>query len=536
MTDARGKKVRQNGFQYFILLLCLGLGGFSFDHAYTQEASKPKPVKVATPQRGKIEQKITYTGNLEADAMVDILANIPGKLTVLNVDEGDHVNKGDILAQTDSRELHLALKQAQAALKAAEAQALMIKATAQIKIEVQAEIAHASLDAAKAQLAQAQALAQAQGTSQFKQATAAVTAAEANLKKAVKGARNQEIQQAKAGVSGAKAALDNAETNFERAQTLHKKDAISDQDFDTAKAQYDTAKAQHESAVEQLSLVQAGSLQEDITAAEAQLYQAQASLALARVTVDTEDWNTQIKMARSQVRQAEANLISARKLIEIQAWKHDIAAAQAQFDQAYQQVNLAQKRLDDATITSPINGIVVKRALNLGDYAASGSGDTPILTIVKMDMLKVVFAIPEADLSNVAVGTAVNIATRQHHISGKTSFVSPIVKPETRTVEVKAEIPNPEYRLSPGMFVEVSIDFSTTDNLLLLPRDAVLNIQDRVGHVFIVTDGKARQQTVKIGLAWGEKISILEGLIDATPVIVSGHQQLADGTEILIVK
>ena len=528
--------MRQNRFQYFILLLCFGVGGLSFDYAYTQEVSKPKPVKVDTPQRGKIERKITYTGNLEADAMVNIFANIPGKLTMLNVNEGDRVNKGDVLAQTDARELHLALKQAQAALKAVEAQLSIVKATAQIKIEVQAETARASFDAAKAQLAQALALAQAQGTSQFKQATAAVTAAEANLKKAVKGARNQEIQQAKAAVSGAKAALDNARTNFERAQKLHKKEAISDHNFDNAKAQHDNAKAQHDSAVERLSLVQEGLQPEDITAAEAQLHQAQASLALARVTVETEDWKTQITMAESQVRQAEANLLSASELVKTQIWKHDIAVVEAQFDQANQQVNLAQKRLDDATITSPVNGIVVNLGLNLGDYAGSGPGGQPILTIVKMDVVKVVFTIPEIDLGNVAVGTSVRISTRQHHISGKINFVSPIVKPETRTVTIKAEIPNPEYRLKPGMFVEVSIEFSTADDSLLLPRDAVLDIQNGVGHVFVATDGKARQQTVKVGPAWGEKISIFEGVVDSTPIVVRGHQQLVDGAEILVVE
>ena len=528
--------MRQNRFQYFILLLCFGLGGLSFDYAYAQEASKPKPVKVTTPQRGKIERKITYTGNLEADAMLNIFANIPGKLTVLKVDEGDRVNKGDVLAETDSRELHLALKQAQAALKAAEAQLSIAKATARIKIEVQAETAHASLDAAKAQLAQALALSEAQGTSQFKQATAAVTAAEASLKKALTGARDQEVLQARAGVSGAKATLENAQANFQRVQTLYEKEAISDQNFDNAKAQLNTAKAQHESTVEQFKLVEEGARQEDITAAEAQLHQAQASLALARVAVDTKDWNTQITMAKSQVRQAEANLRAASELVKIQAWTHDIAVAQAQFDQANLQVNLAQKRLDDAMITSPVNGIVVSRDLNLGDYATSGPGGSPVLTVVKMDVVKVVFTIPEVDLSNVEVGTPVSISTRQHDISGEVNFVSPIVKPETRTVNIKAEIPNPTYRLKPGMFVEVSIDLSTTDDSLLLPRDAVLDIQDRVGHVFIVSDGKARQQTVKVGPAWGENISILEGVIDSTPIIVRGHRQLADGTEILIVK
>ena len=530
--------MRRNGFQNFILLVCLGLGGLSFDSAYAQEVSKPKPVKVATPQRGKIEQKTTYTGNLEADAIVEIYADVPGKLVVLNVDEGAQVNKGDVLAQTDSRELHFALKQAQAALKAAEAQFLTVKATAQIKVETQAAAAHASLDAAKAQLEQARTLARAQVTSQFEQATAGVTAAEANLKKALKGARNQEIQRAKAAVSGAKAELANARANFERVQKLYEKEAISDQNLDNAKAQLDGAKAQYESAVEQLSLVEAGARQEDIIAAEAQLHQAQALLTLARVTVDIEDWNTQITMAQSQVRQAEANLLSAQKLVKIRAWEYDIAASQAQFDQATEQVELAKKRLADATITSPVNGIVVNRNGDLGDYAtaASGAGGTPIFTIVKMDVVKVVFTVSEADLGTVDIGTVVSIFTRQQHISAEINFISPIVNPEDRTVTIKAEIPNPAYQLKPGMFVEVNIDLSAPDDSLLLPREAVLDIQDGVGHVFVVTDGRARQQPVKVGLTWGEKISILEGVTDSTLVIVSGHRQLVDGTDILVVK
>ena len=530
--------MRHNELQNYILLLCLGLGGLSLDYAYAQEASRPKPVTVTTPQWGKIEQKTTYTGNLEADAMVEIYADAPGKLIVLKVNEGDQVNKGDVLAQTDSRELRIALKQAETALKAAEAQLLTVKATAQIKIEVRLETAHASLDAAQAQLKQARALAQAQVTSQFEQATAGVTAAEANLKKAMKGARNQEIQQAKAAASGAKAELENARANFNRVQKLHEKEAISDQNLDNAKAQLDGAKAQHAGAVEQLSLLEEGVRQEDISAAEAQLYQAKASLALARVMVDAKDWNTQITMAESQVRQAEANLLSALELVKIEVWKHDIAAAQAKFNEANEQINLAKKQLADATITSPVNGIVVNRNLDLGDYAtaATSPGSSPILTIVKMDVVKVVFTVSEVDLSNVIAGTAVSISTGQQHISGEIDFISPIVNPEDRTVTVKAEIPNPEYRLKPGMFVEVNIDFSAPEDSLLLPREAVLDIQDRIGHVFIATDGRARQQTVKVGLTWGENISIIEGLADSTSVIVSGHRHLADGTEILIVK
>ena len=535
----RRKQVRQNGLKNFIGLLCLGIGVLIFGTADAQDASKPKPVEIATPQRGKIEQEIAWTGNLEADATVEIYANISGKLVALKVDEGTQINKGDVLAETDSRELRLALKQAEAALKQAEARLLTVKATAQIKVESQLEAARAAVDAAKAQLKQVQTLAQAQATAQFEQAKAGVAIAEANLKKALEGARGQEVRQAKAALKGTKAGLENAQASWMRVQKLHEKEAISDRDLDNAKAQLDSARAQHEGAVEQLSLVEEGVRQEDITAAEAHVHQAQASLALARVPLDTEDWQHQIILAESQVRQAAANLLSAEKMIDIQSWEHDIAAAQAQFDQANEQVNLAKKRLADATITAPVNGIVVNRLSDLGDFAAAagGPGAMPILTIVKMDVVKAVFTVSETDLSNVAVGTAVNItAGQQQQIAGRIGFVSPLVQPESRSVSVVAEILNPTYQLKPGMFVEVSIEGTALDDLLLLPRGAVLDIKNGIGHVFVATDGNARQQPVKVGLTWGDSISILDGISESTPVIVNGHRQLTDGSEILVVK
>ena len=86
------------------------------------------------------------------------------------------------------------------------------------------------------------------------------------------------------------------------------------------------------------------------------------------------------------------------------------------------------------------------------------------------------------------------------------------------------------------MFAEVKVDLSAPDDSLLLPREAVLDIQAGTGHVFIATDGIARQQTVKVGLAWGENISIPEGINETTSVIISGHRQLTDGVGIHIVE
>ena len=530
--------MRRNGFISIFILVCIVFGVLMLGTGETQEVSKPTPVKVATPQRGTIQQDITYTGTLTADATVEIFANTSGKLVALSVNNGDTVKKGDVLAKTDDRELQLTLKQAESALKAAEADLAKVKATAEIRLRSQLETAEASVSAAETQLAQAEALAKAQVESAFRQAEGSVTVAMTNLQKAEAGARNQEVEQAKAAVSGAKAGLDNAKANFQRVQQLHESEAISDKDFDTAKTQLTSAEAQHKTAVEQLSLVAEGARDEDRNAAAAQLGQAQAGLELALVALKTEDWKKQIALAASQVRQAEANLRVAEKNVSIRAWEHDIAAATAQLEQATAQVNLAKKRLADARITAPINGIVVNRSADLGDYAAAAGSPSAqsILTLVKMDVLKTVFTVPAAELSNVAVGNSVRISTGALRINGEIRFISPVVNPEDRSVHVEAEIPNPTHQLKPGMFVEINIGTLASDDSLLLPREAVLNIQDGSGHVFVATDGIARQQTVKVGLAWGENISILEGINEATSVIVIGHRQLTDGADIHIVE
>ena len=153
-----------------------------------------------------------------------------------------------------------------------------------------------------------------------------------------------------------------------------------------------------------------------------------------------------------------------------------------------------------------------------------------------MDVVKAIFSVSEDDFANVVVGTEVRISAAGQRISGEISFISPMVNPEDRTVKVRAEIPNPEYRLKPGMFAEVTIDRSGADDSLLLPRQAVLNPRDGSRIVFTAADGVARQQQVRVGFAWGESISVLGGITETASVIVSGHRGLMDGMRILVVE
>jgi RND family efflux transporter MFP subunit len=519
----------------FFILCWLNMGSLE-----AQEASKPQPVEVTTPKRGTISQELIYTGSIAADAQVEVSANMPGKVIELKVDEGDRVKKGDALALTDSTELLFAAKQAEAALRAAQAQLATTEALAQIRVESQVATAKAALNAAQTQLEQAKALSYMQTKIQLEQAEAGVAAAKANLKKTREGARQQEKEQTKAAVEHAKVGLEHAKLSFDRAKQLYENEAVSKQDFDGAKAQYDGAKAQYDGAVEQLSLVEEGARTEDIVAVEAQVRQAEASRDLAKLAVDTKDWEKKIALAESQVGQAEAGFLSAKALEDTRSWEHEIEIARTQVAQAQEGHNLAKKRLDDATITSPIDGTVAVRSMDVGDYAQTPSSPSgkPLFTIVHMDVVKAVFTIPEGDLDKFSTGGAVliSIASGNEDITGEVNFISPVVNPEDRTVTVKATIPNPDHELRPGMFIEVRVKTSERTNALLLPRSAVLDTRNDSGYVFIAENGKASQRKVRIGMVWGDRAEIIEGISDSDTVIVNGQRGLQDGTTISVVK
>lgn len=507
--------------------------------ANAQEASKPKPVEVARPERGTISQELSYTGSLEANAQVEVSANRAGKIVDLKVDEGDRVKKGDVLALTDSTELLISFRQSEAALKAAQAKLITAEAVAEISVKSQVASAKAALDSAKTQLERAKALSYTQAKMQLDQAEANLAVAQANLKKAQDGSRQQEKEQVKAAVDQAKVSLNYEKLNFERIKRLYENGAVSKQNFDGAKAQYDRAKAQYNSAMEQLSLVEEGLRAEDIAIVESQLSQAKAALELAKLTFTTKDWEKSIALAQSQFNQAEAAFLSAKVLEDTKSWEREIEIARTQVTQAEENYSLSKKRLDDATITSPIDGIISMRVLDIGDYAQSAGAMNadPLYTIVNMDIVKAVFEVPESDLDNIKAGDTVSITTAsgRKDIAGKIGFISPIVNSVTRKTTVKATIPNPGYNLKPGMFVEIKIKTLENKNALLLSRGSVLNIQDNNGHVFVAENGKAVQRKVKVGMRRGEYIEVVDGISDTAAVIVGGHHSLHDGANISIV-
>lgn len=293
---------------------------------------------------------ITTTGTVEVTES-DIASTIPGRIVELVVEEGDHVEKGQVVARLDATKWRVQLAQAQANLQAAlaaETQAKEIlelererfretltqaqNATAvaeshvrqaEIGTELQAtqiarqiELVEQALEASRIRLRQAQLardLQAAQEKAQISQAKASLMAASAQVAKSEAGARPEEIAIAQANLNAATERLNNALANRERSRELYEKGALSQQAYENAELAYQTSLAQHLAAIQQLQLAKDAVRKEDKAVAYAQKDLAAANLSLAQaISYQTQLREQEVAAAAYAVQQAEVNVALAR--------------------------------------------------------------------------------------------------------------------------------------------------------------------------------------------------------------------------------
>lgn len=493
-----------------------------------------KPVEVTKAKRGEIRSELELSGTIQADSQVSVFPKVSGRLVALNVDEGDTVEKGAPLAVVEHEELELSVQQAQAALEAAETAYSQTKQLAEVRVHSQITQAKAQLRAAEAGLQQVIDLSEIRTVTQTEQARAALDSLVANLQKIKSGARDEDRQQAQAGLNQADANLTNVKNNYERMEQLFENGAISQQSLEGAQMQLDIAVAQQKIASEQVQLIDNGARDEDIQAMEAQVQQAEASLRLAETQASTRIWEKDIELARSQVDTARAGLTAAEALETAKSWEAEIKAAETTRTQASIALKLAQKRLRDATIHAPIAGVISKRHLDLGGMALPAA---PLFEIVNTDTVKATVEAIEAHLGQLTVNQQASITVDGIHseMVGKIAFISPTLMATRRTATVEILVENPEKTLKPGMFANVTIPIKVHTDAILIPRsslieDATANTQN----IFVVENGISQRRVVEIGLLRGGEAQIVSGLAEGEAVVTAGQHSLKQGENVRV--
>jgi len=240
--------------------------------------------------------------------------------------------------------------------------------------------------------------------------------------------------------------------------------------------------------------------------------QARADLAVAEAA---------LAESRSQY-QRSRELYTTRVLSDAQ-----IEQIEATFKANEARVAAARSRLGDTVIRAPFAGRVGLRHVSVGSLISPG---TVITTLDDTSTIKLDFTIPETFLSAVQPGldiAARSVAYPDTSFAGRVSSVDSRVDPATRSVTVRALLPNAAGLLKPGMFLTVRLSRGAID-ALLVPEEALVPEQGNV-FVFVAKDGVAEKRSVRIGQRRVGDVQVVEGLVAGELVVTEGTQKLRDG-------
>ena len=358
------------------------------------------------------ENRLLVSGNIELTE-VNIAFKTAGRLVERSVDEGDPVKKGQVVARLDRDQLLAQRAREAAGLESAEAQ----RAQAETSLEWQKANTAADLEQRKADLVSQQ----------------------SRLEDLKNGARPQEKLDAKAAVDAAQAEVERARRDWERAQVLYKNDDISTAQYDQYRSRSDSAGAALRSANERESLVLAGPRAEVVRAQEGQ-----------------------VERARGALRMAEATAL------EIQRREQELVTRGAEIGRSRASLALIDSQLADTIAISPVDGVVLVKAADIGEVLAPG---TTVVTVGDIDHPWLRGYVNETDLGKVKLGSAARITTdsypgkvypgRVTFIASEAEFTPKQIQTQQERVKlvyrIKIEVDNPRHELKSNMPVDAEI-------------------------------------------------------------------------------
>jgi len=270
-------------------------------------------------------------------------------------------------------------------------------------------------------------------------------------------------------------------------------------------------------------LQQVKQIEQNVVVNRATVTQRQSDLQLRKTTLARQQELLSRGLAtRQTVEDAEAGFNSAVAAVEL---------ATAQLGQTQARLDELKITLSNTTIVSPVDGFVGRRNLDQGAFAGA---NTPILSVVDISTVRMVSNLVEKDFKRVTPGVQALVevdAFPGEQFAGVVSRVAPVFDAATRTASMEIEVPNPGYRLKPGMYARVRLTVDRRPDALTVPRNAVVDSEGRRG-VFLIDGQTAKFQAVTTGLQDNERIEILEGLTEGTRVITTGALALREGDRI----
>lgn len=262
-------------------------------------------------------------------------------------------------------------------------------------------------------------------------------------------------------------------------------------------------------------------------------------VAAGQVLIATEDSEARANLAAAQAAALESRnawergkQIFGQQLIS----KSELDQLDAKLKADQARVHAAEAQLAEHTIRAPFAGRVGLRRISIGALVATG---TEITTLDDTATMKLDFSVPETFLATVRAGLEIEArasAFPAARFSGRVATLDTRVDAETRSIAVRAVLPNPKGVLRPGMFLTVSLIRERVD-ALLVPEQALVPEQDRQFVFVVEPDGagwKAGKRQVRIGRRQPGLVEVVGGLAAGEQVIVEGTQKVRDGAPVTL--
>jgi RND family efflux transporter MFP subunit len=196
-------------------------------------------------------------------------------------------------------------------------------------------------------------------------------------------------------------------------------------------------------------------------------------------------------------------------------------------------VKLADRQLRDASIRAPFDGYVQRRMVSLGEFVKS---QTPVMSLVRVDTLKVTAEIPERMAPWIRVGQPVDIhvdAFPDKPLTGQVSRISPAVNTPTRAFPFEALVSNSDGLLKPGTFARVHLTTALVEPVLTIPY-AAMQYRYGVYRAFTVNGDRLAIHELQTGDRVGDRMEILSGIALGDHVVLTDVDNLADGMSVVV--
>lgn len=251
----------------------------------------------------------------------------------------------------------------------------------------------------------------------------------------------------------------------------------------------------------------------------------------------------QLDQAKLNLEEAENNYIRSQELVKRSlVSEQDFQATEAQFKQSqleYQgrmeNFNNLKLQLDWTKIRALSEGYITERLIEAGDRV---NANTQVYTIEDFNPLLIRVFVPTSDAINLALGMSAEVTTEVLKglvLEGKVKLINPRIDVETGTVKVTVEVFDNSLRLQPGMFVKVQIAIGMKENVLVIPRKAILYKQNK-SYVFVLNRRQVSQREVFLGLLEEDQVEVTEGLNEGEVIVIVGVEGLKDGQRVDVIQ